>query len=67
MKWTKQGEPENLEAAAADALLWLDLLDTMAGLGRVKFIDPDTRVALGNARLNLERQLPPNARTERVK
>lgn len=63
MKWN-QGVPEDLEAAAADALKWLDLLDQMVGDGRAKFIDPESRNLLGNARLNLANLLPQNARTE---
>lgn len=66
MIWNKHGFPEDLEAAAADALLWLDILEIMVAQGRSKFIDPKSRELLGQARKNLADNLPAGARTERT-
>lgn len=66
MTWDENGSPKDLPAAAADALLWLDLLELMVAQGRAKFIDPKSRELLANARKNLADKLPDGARTHRA-
>lgn len=62
MKWDQTGSPADLEAAAADALLWLDALDAMARRGRARFVCADTLEKLGDARNRLAALLPLDAR-----
>ena len=57
MKWDEKGDPMNLEAAAADALLWLDVLQLMHRRGRAKFELAGSAKQLQGAREALERFL----------
>lgn len=62
VKWDHTGSPADLEAAAADALLWLDTFDAMVRRGRARFVSPDTLEKLGDARNRLAALLPMDAR-----
>lgn len=63
MKWDDNGAPRDLEAAAADALLWLDTLDAMTRRGRARFLRPDSLEKLNATRSELARFLPLEARS----
>lgn len=63
MKWNENGSPEDLEAAAADALLWLDVLDKMTRTGRARFVCADSAEKLNAVRLELAKFLPMDARS----
>jgi hypothetical protein len=63
MRWDNNGSPRDLEAAAADALLWLDTLDKMTRIGRARFVRPDSSGKLNATRLELARFLPLEARS----
>lgn len=54
-KWNEAGEPENIEAAAADAAKWLALMDTLTFAGTWKFSKPDSRERLRGCREQLDK------------
>lgn len=56
-KWNEAGEPENLEAAAADADKWLKLIETFTYAGTWKFSNPDSRARLRGCREQLTKFL----------
>lgn len=65
MKWDENGAPRDLEAAAADALMWLDTLNTLEAMtrtGRARFV----LNKLSAARSELARFLPLEARSIRA-
>ena len=62
MRWDEQGQPLNLQAAAADALLWLDKVEKLTREKRK--MDPHDLPALVAAREQLEKYLSVDARTK---
>lgn len=62
MRWDTKGNPANLQAAAADALLWLCLTEKRAREKRR--LDPADIPRLAAAREQLEKYLSVDARTK---
>lgn len=54
------GEPQNLQAAAADADEWLALIERLHAAGRWQFSESDSRYKLACCRDALQRFLRPN-------
>lgn len=62
MRWDEKGSPANLQAAAADALLWLDIAILTATEKRK--IDPEYIPRMKAVRKQLEKYLSVDARTK---
>lgn len=62
MRWDTKGNPANLQAATADALLWLDRMEKLT-LEKRK-LETNDLPALIRAREQLEKHLSVDARTK---